>query len=567
MRTSLRGCLFALVWIVFQSTPTLSAVAAGDCEDIADQIRHGGIYWDQNAIFVQGTASPDLSDPNTKISIIKRQARTAATLDAYRKAAEILAGVRISSGVLAGDNPTVMTNINAYVQRARICKAKYYADGGVDMVVKVPLSGLLAKADLPDLGTQEATAPSPYTGIIVDATTVNFAPALIPRLISANGSVLFDSTRVNSEVFYKSSAVRIVTRETDIATNWVGDQPLRSTATGLGTHSPSDIVVDAQTAGLLAAGPAFLAQGRVVILTRPARRTDCLDIDLGDKTAHVDWQQRLVVAKGVGKIDPTLTLDEASRMRRMERAAEVVAQQNLLSTFMGINLDGRKTVKDLRGAQQHMTGILINAIRCDARYFSDGSAEITMAAPIDGMAVRALGFKPSPQALPVKPVQTGYTGLVVDATQIQFQKAMAPSLASVDGNILFKPGQVADSYVMQYGPVAYAESLGEARNNARVGQNPMVIRGINTDRMNPSRILIESNDARSLTAILGQSDFLAQGRVILVVNRETSTPAARPVPSATKPTSPSGIVLPPGSSSQKTHRSSGWSFPGPQKNK
>ena len=66
------------------------------CGEIADRISHVDIVWTENAIFVQGTAAPNLSDSYKPVSTIKRETQRAATLEAYRKAAEVLAGVNIT---------------------------------------------------------------------------------------------------------------------------------------------------------------------------------------------------------------------------------------------------------------------------------------------------------------------------------------------------------------------------------------------------------------------------------------------------------------------------------------
>ena len=116
------------------------ARAEDNCSGLADKVSHGYVLWTQNAIIAQGTAAPNLSDPNKPLSVIKHEAKRAATLDAYRKIAGVLAGINVTSTTFAGDSPHVISQINAYVRQPKICKTKYYADGGFDIVVKVPLN-------------------------------------------------------------------------------------------------------------------------------------------------------------------------------------------------------------------------------------------------------------------------------------------------------------------------------------------------------------------------------------------------------------------------------------------
>ena len=93
--------------------------AESNCGAIADRITHGATVWTENAIFVQGTAAPNLSDPYKPVSTIKRETKRAATLDAYRKAAEVLAGVYITGDRMASDTPLITSRIQAYVRAGR----------------------------------------------------------------------------------------------------------------------------------------------------------------------------------------------------------------------------------------------------------------------------------------------------------------------------------------------------------------------------------------------------------------------------------------------------------------
>ena len=179
IRSIQRFTNYLAVGIFLSLATAIPSAAAGDvCGDIADKIQHGGVIWAENAVVVQGTAAPDLSDPNRPISVIKAMSKRAASLDAYRKAAGILSGVRVTSEMIGADNPRVMSRIQAYVRHAKICKAKFYADGGVDVVVRLPLSGAYAVSQLPSAGTREATASSEFTSVIVDASGLSFAPGI-----------------------------------------------------------------------------------------------------------------------------------------------------------------------------------------------------------------------------------------------------------------------------------------------------------------------------------------------------------------------------------------------------
>ena len=500
--------------------------ALDDCGGIADRIRHGGVLWTEHAVVVQGTAAPNLSNPNLPLSVIKRTTQDAAALDAYRKAAGILTGVRISSESIAADNPRVVSRIQAFVQKAKICRAKYYADGGIDMVVMVPLSGAFAVEGLSAAGTRVAAGPSAYTGLVVDAAHLGFAPAIAPRFLDPAGNVLFDVSMVRKEVVLGGGAVRFAAAGRPLPEDWAGPRPLHVYAAGLGGASPSDLVLDKEAARALAGTPAFLGDGRVAVVIRPVAELDCRGLFDGVADHHIDWRRKLVVARGRGRVDFSKDEDVGVHMRKMERAAEVDAQRKLLEAYLAVQVDGQRSVKALPGAAKKASGLILNAVRCDAHYFKDGSAEVVMAAPLDALAALSLDLGSARPAAST-PVEAP-SGIIVDAVGLGFQPVLAPRLRSVDGQELYGPSQIAKAYFQQYGVVGYQPDLAEAAQDVRIGLRPAVLKASGIGP--PGVLFMDPNGSRVLAQAAGASTLLSRGRVIIV-----SEKVRAPAPSAKRP--------------------------------
>ncbi|MBW2340256.1 MAG: hypothetical protein JRF50_07910 [Deltaproteobacteria bacterium] len=504
--------ILAIMWLL--SIAPLKAEAEDDCGSIADKISHGEILWTENAIIVQGTAAPNLSDPDKPVSAIKREAQRAATLDAYTKVAGILAGISVTSDTLAADSPEVISRIEAYVQHSKICKAKYYADGGVDIVVKVPLTGELAKALLPLAGSNVATSKSEFTGLVVDASDLPFAPALAPRLLDPSGSVLFSQGSVRVEVIEKQGAVKYVQSPRAVNKDFVGTKPLKIKAVGLGSLSPTDLVVDQKAASVLSRSPAFLGDGKVIIIIPLIQRLKCKDLAAKAKDRLVDWERRIVLVRGTGKVNFTNKWDNAVRLRMMERAAEVDAQRGLLETLLQIRVDGSKALKDEPRAPQYIKGVVRNSVRCSAKYFRDGTAEVVLAAPIDSMAteVANLGKQRGP-TLTVSKIDA--TGLIIDASGLKFKPILAPKLLGPDGTEIYGPDIVAKAYVHQYGVAGYSSSVDEAMSDKRTGQRPIIV---DAEKVadDPSHLVLAAKDMNKLGQLKDIVGLLSQGRVIIV---------------------------------------------------
>jgi len=515
IRTDRRGIIiafFIIAGVLYNMSP--EARAQDNCGGIADKVSHGFIIWTENAIIAQGTAAPNLSDPQKPVSVIKREAQRAATLDAYRKIAGVLAGINVTSTAIAADSPHVVSRINAYVRQPKICKTKYYADGGVDIVVKVPLDGELVKALLTSAGTNVASAKSKYTGLIVDASAVAFSPALAPRLLAPDGKVLYSQEKVKLDVVVKKGAVKYVRNRKEIKKDRVGVKPLEARVIGLGAMSPVDLVVDQRAASILAGSPAFLGNGKVVIITSPIRKIDCRGLAGTEIDQRIDWERKMVVARGTGRVNFSRKMDDSVRMRMMEKAAEVDAQRKLLELILKINVDGYKILKNTLSTSGQIEGVVKNAVRCGAKYFRDGSAEVVLAAPIDGIAFK--GAVPGKMMLSdMAVVESHVSGLIIDASGMAFKPALTPKLLAPDGRELYGPDMVSPAYVRQYGVAGYSSSLDQAKKDQRTGNQPLIVHAGRIAE-NPSQLVLAAGDVNKIAQLNNMSGLLLQGRVIIV---------------------------------------------------
>ncbi|UCD89225.1 MAG: hypothetical protein JSW04_12480 [Desulfobacterales bacterium] len=492
-------------------------MSSGPCGELTNQIGHGGILWTEKAIIVQGTAVPDVSDPNQSLHIIKEKAKRAATIDAYRKAAGILAGIRLTSDSLAGDHPSVISKINAYVRKATICKSKFYADGGVDVVVRLPITGAFAMDQFRNAGTDPAMGTSMFTGLIVDASHLVFAPALVPRLLRTDGTVIFSAAKVRTEVVLQGTAVHYVGNSAAIDNDIVGINPLKIKALGMGAVSPSDLIIDAKAASILDGSPEFMSSGRIVIITGKRRKIVCKDIADTVQDTKIDWKHRIILARGNGRTNFQRELDNSVRMRMMEQAADVDAQRKLLMTALQIKIDGKTTVEDSQGSVAKINGAIVNAVRCEAKFFRDGSSEVVLAAPIDGLAASGKGMGKTGQVRIVNETDIKTTGLIIDATGHRtFVPVLEPMLVGPDGTVLYGTSVITRSWANQYGVAGYRSSLKEAKTDQRIGVNPYIITPTQVDEDNPARLMVGPADAAFLIELNVTSDLLSQGRIVIV---------------------------------------------------
>lgn len=504
------------LWIILTSIVLWAPVslAQQSCEEAAAKVGHGGVLWSEQAVIVQGTAAPNLSSGQTNVSIIKRMAQRAAQVDAYRKAAAILAGVRVTSFSDAGDSPRVTSVISALISGATLCKTKFYADGGVDVAIRLPLTGAIAAVEEEDVGRIPVTGASAHTGLIIDARHLDFVPAVIPRVLSPAGAPLFDRRFVSPEMLERGLAVHY-SHTKELAAQHAGENPISVKAVALGDVSPSDLVVDAGAAGLLDEKPAFLGSGSVVVLTREPEPVDCRAMTASVNGVMVDWQERLLLARGNGQVDFAGQQDEAVQMRMMERAAEVDAER-LLTSHASEKLGLGSQASDSAVAGQHT---LVNAVRCGAKYFRDGKAELVLGVPVDRIRMEIEWG--SPDRLSGVVGQDSHTGLIVDATQVMaFVPSLAPVLSSIEGQTLYSASNVSRSYGRVWGGAGYHTTVVDAAADVRVGSSPVMIEATGVAQGEPGKLLLSDEAAAKLASLASDTSALRRGAVVIVVAQD-----------------------------------------------
>ena len=110
------------------------------------------------------------------------------------------------------------------------------------------------------------------------------------------------------------------------------------------------------------------------------------------------------------------------------------------------------------------------------------------------------------------------TGLIIDARGQNLERCMSPKILRADGSELWGSINVDPDYVIANGIVSYANSLADARKNARAGNNPLIVRciGIGGGKFHSDAVVSEDTAA----AILQHNKrdrFLNKFRVIFVV--------------------------------------------------
>ncbi len=255
----------------------------------------GTIDWTTGIVQARGISAPvkkeaEKTPPNSL------KALSEAKNDARLKLLETVKGIKIDSSHIVGDmaagNKRIMFQIKDMVYDATEIEQfrKYMTDGSVEVLLQMNLHGGFAQLVLPGEIQQiegikqiktgpNSTAvipnsvPEAYTGLLVDARSIELHPALVFKILDENLEEVFGPAFVSREfAVQKGMAAYHTDSESARSDPRISDRPLTVKALRTDWPSRSDIVISNADASKLKSASdhlQFLKESRVVILLSP----------------------------------------------------------------------------------------------------------------------------------------------------------------------------------------------------------------------------------------------------------------------------------------------------------
>ena len=170
-----------------------------------------------------GTPRPDVTHPGTR----EAMARRAAQVRAYAALLEVVQGVHISGTTTVNDvmfgSEVVKARVEGVLKGAQIIKEEYDPTREIATAyVRISVRGLgsVTEALLPDLtttppppGSMHYTPPAlpvppaqPADGLIVDVRERRFRPALLNRILSIQGEILYDPSKIAHDILVEQGS-------------------------------------------------------------------------------------------------------------------------------------------------------------------------------------------------------------------------------------------------------------------------------------------------------------------------------------------------------------------------
>ncbi|MBD3421328.1 MAG: hypothetical protein GF398_14525 [Chitinivibrionales bacterium] len=249
-----------------------------------------------------------------------------------------------------------------------------------------------------------------------------------------------------------------------------------------------------------------------------------------DGKGEVDWSERYIVATGIGAPNPNLP--ESAQRPGAERAAKIVALRNALETVKGMYLNSSTTIENFMTKNDVVSTSVSGFIQGfekegRTKYMSDGTVEITMKIPLDGVGGLGakvygdnIGDKPSVSQWDGKGAKKKmvFTGLIIDCKGLNVKPALSPKVLDESGKEIYGSAYVSREWAVKYGIVGYAKNVLKASKLGRVGDSPGKVTAVKASGANSTDVVLSNKDAAEVRSAAENLKFLSECRVIFVVD-------------------------------------------------
>jgi len=254
----------------------------------------------------------------------------------------------------------------------------------------------------------------------------------------------------------------------------------------------------------------------------------------------IDWTTGVVKAKGTGVPAP-YTYPPKPKPQGEEILSEAItkAGHNILETIVSLRIDAQNRVidivenypaimKQLRDMAQRAPEI--ETLR---KYQYDGTVEAWSQMSLSGGFAQLILPPEIRQIEPIKQVfkpksssrlrtrsrsSEIFTGMVVDARNIQAVPVLAPKILDEKLEEVFGPAFVSREFAVQHGMVRYTTDLWKAKFHPRVSHNPLIVKALKTILPGRCDFIISNADAAKLRSASEHLLFMRECRVVIVLD-------------------------------------------------
>lgn len=123
---------------------------------------------------------------------------------------------------------------------------------------------------------------------------------------------------------------------------------------------------------------------------------------------------------------------------------------------------------------------------------------------------------PAPEAARLDLTKVNYSGLIIDAREVDVKPALLPKVLDEKGDVIYSSANMQKEDAVKTGVVGYAKEVDAAKKHPRVTDTPIVIAALKGSGEKRSDVVLSDRDALVITTTEPAMGYLNKGRVMIV---------------------------------------------------
>lgn len=124
--------------------------------------------------------------------------------------------------------------------------------------------------------------------------------------------------------------------------------------------------------------------------------------------------------------------------------------------------------------------------------------------------------KAAPEYEKIDLAKVNYSGLIIDAREIDVKPALMPKVLDEKGAVIYSSANMQKEEAVKTGVVGYAKEVDAAKKHPRVTETPVVVAAMKGSGEKRSDVTISDRDAQVITTTEPTLGYLKKGRVMIV---------------------------------------------------
>lgn len=269
----------------------------------------------------------------------------------------------------------------------------------------------------------------------------------------------------------------------------------------------------------------------ILVLIPPASKADQYKFQAVDcitrfETGTVNWTTGTITA--LGKALPVNQSQAAKESVYLSARSDAV--RNILHILKQIKINNELSVNDYAsGSHVILAGLektAREAVVVKQVYTSALAVEMTIETSMFGgflqlvlpeeiRQIPKINSEINPKMVPVIE-KSLYSGLIIDARGLGIEPVLDPVIVSEQGHQVYSSVFISREFAVQSGVCKYVCGLDQALQDKRIGDNPLVLKGLRKEGTKNATLVMSMSDYFTLEKLTERHTFLNECRVIIV---------------------------------------------------